>query len=142
MLRILTEMFISEKKCNRNGLRCSIRNAYLLAMLLRRFPRGFVLLIACLFGVLVTLAATAQSIGKLNQLSAASAISVSLEQAGQDAPSGQDGSCTVDDQCLDDILVESSAFLNWHVRASSVAPAMDPVVDDGPFGLISPPPNA
>ncbi|MFC4763203.1 hypothetical protein [Dyella koreensis] len=111
-------------------------------MLLRRFPRGFVLLLACLFGVLVTLAATAQSIGKLNQLSAASAISVSLEQADQDAPSDQDGSCTVDDQCLDDILVESSALLNWHVRAPSVAPAMDPVVDDGPFGLISPPPNA
>lgn len=112
-------------------------------MFLRRFPRGFVLLIACLFGVLVTLAATAQSIGKLNQLSAASsAISVSLEQADQDAPSDQDGSCTADDQCLDDILVESSTLLTWHVRGPSVAPAMDPVVDDGPFGLISPPPNA
>lgn len=116
-------------------------NAYLLTMLLRRPPRLFTLLIACLFGMLVTLAATAQSIGKLNQLSASSAVSVLLDQGDQDAPTDNGGPCAVDDQCLDDILVEPSPLLNWHMRAPSVAHAMDPVVDDGPFGLISPPPN-
>ncbi|WP_266169598.1 hypothetical protein [Dyella subtropica] len=92
--------------------------------------------------MLVTLAATAQSIGKLNQLSASSAaVNVLLGQGDQDAPIDKDDLCAVDDQCLDDILVELSPLLNWHVRAPSVAHAMNPVIDDGPFGLIYPPPN-
>ncbi len=115
-------------------------------MHLRRFPRVFVMFMACLFGVLVTFASTAQGMGEKGRTAVAAAISADLApdlaDQGQDGADALDGACSIDDQCLDDIMVESIEFPVWHVGAPSVALGVVPDVRERPFGLICPPPNA
>jgi len=115
-------------------------------MHLRRLPRVFVMFVACLFGVLVTFASTAQGMGEQGRAAVAAAISADLAQDladhGEGGADALDGACSIDDQCLDDIMVESVEFPVWHVGAPSVALGAVPDVHERPFGLICPPPNA
>lgn len=112
----------------------------------RRFSRVFVMFMACLFGVLVTFASTAQSMGKDGRSAIAAAVSADiapdLADDGEDGADALDGACMIDDQCLDDIMVETVDWPVWHVRAPSVAIGPVPGVHERPSGLICPPPNA
>lgn len=112
-------------------------------MHLIRPSRAVVVWMACLFGVLVTLASMTQCISKW-PTSGSSLTSVSW--VGQDSADKADASdagdnFVVDDQCLDDIMVEPSSWEPLHVRAPSVAIGHAPVLRESPLGLISPPPN-
>lgn len=115
-------------------------------MHLRRLPRVFVMFMACLFGVLVTFASTAQGMGEKGRAAVAAAISADMApdtaDHGDRGSDALDGASVIDDQCLDDIMVESVAFPVWHVGAPSVALGSVPDVHERPFGLICPPPNA
>lgn len=111
-----------------------------------RYSRLFVMFMACLFGVLVTFASTAQSMGKHGRAAVAAAVDAHI--ANDFADDGEDGSdalagaCAIDDQCLDDIMVESIEWSVWHDRAPSVAIGPVPDVHEHVVGLICPPPNA
>ncbi|TBR38853.1 MULTISPECIES: hypothetical protein [Dyella] len=97
---------------------------------------------ACLFGVLVTLASMTQSISKW-PTSGSSLTSVSwVGQDSADKAGDLDGgSFVVDDQCLDDIMVEPFPWEASHVRAPAVAIGHAPVLRESPLGLVSPPPE-
>lgn len=112
----------------------------------RRFSRVFVMFMACLFGVLVTFASTAQGIGKDGRSAIAAAVSADIAQdLADDGDDGSDalaGACSIDDQCLDDIMVDEVVWPVWHDRAPSVAIGPVPGVHEHVVGLICPPPNA
>ncbi|SFR94673.1 hypothetical protein SAMN05216570_1029 [Dyella sp. OK004] len=114
-----------------------------LRMFLRRAPKALVIMLACLFGALLTLASMTQSVNKLDLSGSSTLTSTAstLDPLDHDDAPGQDGKCVVDDQCLDDILVEPSIWLTWNVPAPSIASAPAPTLHDGLNGLITPPPN-
>lgn len=110
-------------------------------MHLPRPSRVLIVCLACLFGVLVTLASMTQSISKWPTSSLTSVSWVGQDLAGQDGDVDQDGKSVVDDQCLDDIMVEPFPWDATHMRAPSVAIGLGPVLSDNPHGPLSPPPN-
>ena len=112
----------------------------------RRFSRVFVMFMACLFGVLVTFASTAQTMGKDGRAAVAAAVDADiakdLADDGEDGSDALAGACSIDDQCLDDIMVDEIEWSVWHDRAPSVAIGPVPDVHEHVVGLICPPPNA
>ncbi|MBT2118242.1 hypothetical protein KK141_04165 [Dyella sp. LX-66] len=111
-----------------------------------RYSRVLVLFLACLFGVLVTFASTAQSMGKDGRAAVAAVVDADIAQDladdGEDGSDALAGACAIDDQCLDDIMVETMEWSVWHDRAPSVAIGPVPDVHEHVVGLICPPPNA